>query len=163
MITLLPRDWTVPELDREIPRGDMPGDKVTFNEDSLNKTGKIFPIIYSEVEKLLSKNSKCVISVCGGSGVGKTTIASLITYCFNDLGIGAYTLSGDNYPRRYPKDNDAERIKRYEACGIEALTAYLGTDEEIDYDAINKVLWNFKNGDNEIELRRMACDNPVPW
>lgn len=44
---------------------------------------------------------RAVITVCGGSGVGKSEIASLISYYLNAEGVGAYTLSGDNYPRRY--------------------------------------------------------------
>lgn len=52
-----------------------------------------------------------VITVCGGSGVGKSEIASLLAHYFENMGVGCYTLSGDNYPHRIPVYNDAERLR----------------------------------------------------
>jgi hypothetical protein len=37
------------------------------------------------------------------------------------LGVGCYTLSGDNYPHRIPKFNDAERLHIFRKSGIDGL------------------------------------------
>jgi alpha-galactosidase len=39
----------------------------------------------------------------------------------NQAGIGAYILSGDNYPHRIPKYNDAERLHIFRESGIRGL------------------------------------------
>lgn len=67
--------------------------------------------------------SKAVLSVSGGSGVGKTCVSALLTYYLNQLGVGAFTLSGDNYPRRFPELNDAERTRIF---GWEVCAAWCG-------------------------------------
>ena len=38
-------------------------------------------------------------------------------------GVGAYVMSGDNYPRRIPRDNDAERLRTYRAAARPRMTA----------------------------------------
>ena len=104
-------------------------------------------------------------------------------YALNRAGIGAYIMSGDNYPRRIPAANDAERLRlfrmgglrgmlasgeysdekavvlrelwqadadaepetarklpwmqTYQQAGAQALSGYLGTPEEIDFDEVN--------------------------
>lgn len=75
-----------------------------------------------DVRNLAYKNrNKIVISICGGSGVGKTGVAALLTHYFNNLGIGSYTMSGDNYPHRIPMYNDAERLGIYRKAAIQGL------------------------------------------
>jgi len=64
------------------------------------------------------------VAVCGGSGVGKSEIASLLSYYLNRIGVGSYTLSGDNYPHRIPKYNDAERLRIFRQSGIHGLIAH---------------------------------------
>lgn len=59
-----------------------------------------------------------VLSVCGGSGVGKTSITALLSYIFNKAGLSCCTISGDNYPRRIPEYNDAERLHIYREGGL---------------------------------------------
>lgn len=111
------------ELISDIPHGDMPGDKVEINDEHIRKS----KIIFEELMKILpdaidnSPNKKAVIAVCGGSGVGKSETASLLSYYLNQKGIGSYTLSGDNYPRRIPMYNDAERLRVFRNAGIKAL------------------------------------------
>jgi len=39
------------------------------------------------------------------------------------MGIGSYTLSGDNSPHRIPKYNDAERLRVFRKNGIDGLIA----------------------------------------
>jgi len=61
------------------------------------------------------------VAICGGSGVGKSEIASLVSLYLNRMGLGSYTLSGDNYPHRIPKYNDAERLRIFRRSGIFGL------------------------------------------
>lgn len=111
--------WKAPELKEDMPHGDMPGDKIAIGEDHEKKASKIFPLLIDEIRK--TGNDKIVVSVFGGSGVGKSEIASLLTYYLQDAGIGAYVLSGDNYPYRIPLYNDAERLSIFRASGLRGL------------------------------------------
>ena len=56
----------------------------------------------------------------------------------NQLGIGSYTLSGDNYPRRIPKYNDAERLRIFRQSGVKALASADMLDEEV-YSALRSL------------------------
>ena len=67
--------------------------------------------------------AKAVISVYGGSGVGKSEIASILSYYLSTLNIGSYILSGDNYLHRIPMFNDAERLRIFRCGGLEKLIA----------------------------------------
>jgi hypothetical protein len=108
-----------------IPCGDMPGDKVVIGENHILKANRIFPsLLELLVPVFRDQQQRAVVAVCGGSGVGKSEIASLLTYYFNRLGIGSYTLSGDNYPYRIPFYNDAERVRIFRQAGIRGLMAH---------------------------------------
>lgn len=113
--------WTAPGIPAEIPHGDMPGDKVEIGEEHKKKSELIMRELLSLLPEYIGENGKAVIAVCGGSGVGKSEIASLLTFYLNQLGIGAYTMSGDNYPRRIPMYNDAERLRVFRSGGLRAL------------------------------------------
>ncbi len=204
-------NWKGPEIRLDIPHGDMPGDKVEIGEVHINKANTIFPELLSTLSETLKKREtkKVVLTVCGGSGVGKSEIASLLSYYFNQLGIGSYTLSGDNYPRRIPKYNDAERLhifresalksmvrtdtfskekfqiirqfqkedddanpvhvkeypwyESYLSGGKEGLRNYLGTAREIAFDELEEILTQFKNGEQEIWLKRMGREDADLW
>jgi len=106
-----------------IPTGDMPGDKVRISPQHIQKSHVIFPGLLEMLFPVLDENpfQRAVVVVCGGSGVGKSEIASLISYYLNQLGVGSYTLSGDNYPHRIPKYNDAERLRTFRKSGIDGL------------------------------------------
>ena len=69
-----------------------------------------------------SSCGRAVITVCGGSGVGKSEIASLISYYLNAEGVGAYPVGG-HHPRRYPEQNDAERRRVFHDGGLKGLVA----------------------------------------
>ena len=205
----LPYDWTPPALpaDGEIPHGDMPGDSVQIGEKHIQKANLIFP----ELLRLMRENpaEKIVVAVSGGSGVGKSETASLLSYYFNQLGVGAYTLSGDNYPRRIPAQNDAERervfrvggvtgmleagvyteaagkilrnlwvsgadadpahcaehpwLKEYQSAGREALSGYLGTKIEQNFEELSAILARFKAGEEKIWLKRMGRTPDALW
>ena len=122
-LSIFSREWSAPALPAEIPHGDMPGDKVSINEGHVAKANLIFPRLLALLPDLLAQNpaQRAVISVCGGSGVGKSETASLLSYYLNQLGVGAYTLSGDNYPHRIPFFNDAERLRVFRVAGLRGL------------------------------------------
>lgn len=114
--------WVAPALPEEIPHGDMPGDKVEIDENHVAKATKVFPELLKMLKEMVETGkNRAVITVCGGSGVGKSEIASLLSFYFNELGIGSYTMSGDNYPRRIPMYNDAERLRIFRESGIEKM------------------------------------------
>ena len=112
--------WPPPRTDGPIPQGDMPGDKVQIGSDHIAKANTIFPLLVPLAAEH-AHNGRVVISVCGGSGVGKSEIASLLSHYFRSAGIGSYTLSGDNYPRRIPMYNDAERNRIFRVAGLRGL------------------------------------------
>lgn len=123
--------FALPELPAQIPGGDMPGDVIKIGEGHVAKA----KLIMGELTKLLpeaaAKGQKAAVSVFGGSGVGKSEIASLLAYYLNAAGIGSYVLSGDNYPRRIPMYNDAERMSIFRAAGLKGLVAAGQYDEEV--------------------------------
>jgi len=109
-----------------IPKGDMPGDKVNIGPQHIGKAQIIFPKLLELLIPALDENpnQRVVVVVCGGSGVGKSEIASLISFYLSRLGLGSYTLSGDNYPHRIPKYNDAERLRIFRKSGIDGLISH---------------------------------------
>lgn len=113
--------WQPPTLPVNIPHGDMPGDKVEITQSHIDKANLIFPLLVPMAAAVAEKTGKVVISVCGGSGVGKSETASLLSHYFRSVGVGSYTLSGDNYPRRIPMYNDAERIRVFRTAGLRGL------------------------------------------
>ena len=117
--------WQEPALSGTIAQGDMPGDKICITEEHIQKARTIYPVLRELVARQLGESAcgRAVITVCGGSGVGKSEIASLISYYLNAEGVGAYTLSGDNYPRRDPEQNDAERRRVFHDGGLKGLVA----------------------------------------
>lgn len=115
------QNWNGCKIPAEIPHGDMPGDKVQIEAAHIKKAEILFQELLRILPEYTKKSEKIVLSVCGGSGVGKSETASLLTYYFNRLGIPSYTLSGDNYPHRIPKYNDAERLQVYREGGVRGL------------------------------------------
>lgn len=113
-------DLNIPD---DIPHGDMPGDKIEIGASHIEKAKTIFPILIKELKEKMSANpyNRAVVAVCGGSGVGKSEIASLLSYLLEQAGIGSYTMSGDNYPHRIPMYNDAERLHVFRECGIRGM------------------------------------------
>ncbi|MDC7227997.1 MAG: hypothetical protein PQJ61_14635 [Spirochaetales bacterium] len=99
--------------------GDMPGDKIQIGDSHIKRSDTVFPILLKKVKA--SGKTKIVISVYGGSGVGKSEIGSLLATRFRSNGYGAYVLSGDNYPYRIPAENDRERENRFRYGGLSAI------------------------------------------
>ena len=144
-----------------LPHGDMPGDKIRIEQQHLEKTEVILPVLLRLLDEIGA--AKTVVVVCGGSGVGKSEIASLLAYRLREAGRGVYVLSGDNYPHRIPEKNDAERLRVYEEGGKEALAAYLGSQSEIDFSLVQKIINDFKSGAAQIRLKRMGRSEDELW
>ena len=72
-----------------------------------------------------SSNKRIVISIYGGSGSGKTTIAAALQQYFLKDNTACYVLTGDNYPHRIPMRNDEERLNVYNESGEDGLRGYL--------------------------------------
>jgi alpha-galactosidase len=140
-----------------IPGGDVPGADVQVGPDRLRKAKIILPLLLDKLStaKKLHPSGRVVVSVCGGSGVGKSGIAALLTYALNRLGVGTYLLSGDNYPHRVPPVNDAERVRLFREAGYKALVALGGYGPGMD--AAVKSLWE-KNADSD-----PALVPAIPW
>lgn len=148
--------WQAPEIPAKIPHGDMPGDKVEIYEGHIAKAKIIFPELLKQLAAVLKdqSNQKAVIAVCGGSGVGKSGTASLLSYYFSQMGIGSYTLSGDNYPHKIPKYNDAERLHVFRESALKGMIEE-GTFTKERF----AVIWEFqKNGDDANKVHAAEYD-----
>lgn len=145
-------DWN------NLPHGDMPGDAPLIQKEFLPAAEDLLAAV-----RPLLKDGKNVIAISGGSGSGKSTSASLLAALLQDEGHGVYIMSGDNYPHRIPKDNDALREKIYQESGEEGLQNYLGTPQEIDYDQVNAILKAFKEGEPVLSLRRLGKNVEEDW
>lgn len=136
------KSWQLANIEdvSNIPTGDMPGDKIKIDSNHIMKAQMIFPKLLDILLPILNDhpNQRAVIAVCGGSGVGKSEIASLLSYYLNDMKIGSYTLSGDNYPNRIPKYNDAERLRIFRKSGIRGLISH-GQYEKERYDVLKEL------------------------
>lgn len=76
------KDWnppTLPQKAADMPQGDMPGDAVHISEAHRTKANAIFPLLLPQLAEICARNpyGRAVITVCGGSGSGKTGAAAL--------------------------------------------------------------------------------------
>ena len=173
--------------------------------EQIRNAERLFPLILEKTEE--RKEKKTIISVSGGSGVGKTGMAFLLQNMFEKQGKKTLIISGDNYPHRIPVYNDAERIARFRMSGLngliterlytdevkekllelqkagrdaeeqedmqwlsiyqkyggKALTDYLGTDQELDYEAVSNLLMQFHGGTSQLLLRHMGRTPDDIW
>lgn len=128
-----------PEVPPDIPHGDMPGDRIVIGNEHIAKAKTIFPLLLSHLKKLTcTGQEKIVVCVCGGSGVGKSEIASILAFWLNHCGIGTYVLSGDNYPRRFPMHNDAERLRCFREEGIRGMV-HEGKGGEAEFETLRQL------------------------
>ncbi len=109
----------IPAKNLDISCGDSPGDKVKLCDGHFVNANILFDKVLEKINEV--KNEKIIISVCGGSGVGKTGIAGIFAYYFNANNINAYVISGDNYPQRIPQYNDAERLNVMRKSALKSL------------------------------------------
>lgn len=173
--------------------------------EQIRNAERLFPLILEKTEE--RKEKKTIISVSGGSGVGKTGMAFLLQNMFEKQGKKSLIISGDNYPHRIPMYNDAERIARFRMSGLngliterlytdevkekllelqkagrdaeeqedmqwlsiyqkygdKALTDYLGTDQELDYEAVSNLLMQFHGETSQLLLRHMGRTPDDIW
>ncbi len=144
-----------------IKTGDMPGDKVEISEDHVQKSYAIAERLAEIFDEGCS--NRLVLSIYGGSGVGKSEVASLLGYILEQNGMNTYVLSGDNYPHKIPMENDKQRELAYEQDGYEGLKAYLGTPLEIDFERVNHIITQFKAAEPSISLKRMGRSLDEIW
>ena len=124
-MNVLPDAITAPVVEdlSAVPTGDMPGDKVQIDAGHVAKATSVLPRLWEVLRPILeaSPHQRAVVAVHGGSGVGKSEIGSLLAHFLRANGVGAYVMSGDNYPRRIPRDNDAERLRTFRTAGVRGL------------------------------------------
>ncbi len=159
MNAVLPETVTVPTIEDlgAIPTGDMPGDKVQIGDGHVAKATIAFPRLWEVLRPILaaSPHQRAVIAVHGGSGVGKSEIGSLLAHYLRANGIGAYVMSGDNYPRRIPRDNDAERLRTFRTAGTRGLV-----DAGVYDDSVRATLSDLQNADRDADP---ALTVEHPW
>lgn len=159
--------WNLPEIAdaSKLTTGDMPGDKINIEQSHIDKA----QVIAQELLRWLANipeeqsQSKYVISVYGGSGVGKSEIASVLAHYLNHFQIYTYILSGDNYVKLRPEKNDARREQILDNQDYDALVNYLGSDAEMDFLCLNALISKFKLGYDRIHVRRLPRDNDYSW
>ena len=139
-----------------IPTGDMPGDKVRIGPAHVATARVVFPELMRRLEPLLADPPhRAVVSVCGGSGVGKSEVGALLAHGLNASGVGAYVLSGDNYPRRVPAANDAERLRVFRTRGMQGLLA-----RHAYTPAVREELADLQSGERDADPGQVAGH---PW
>lgn len=137
----------------EVVRGDMPGDQIQIEKNHILRAEVIFPVLLQKLKE--AGKDKTVISVYGGSGVGKSEIGSLLAHYFKLSGYRAYVLSGDNYPRRIPGQNDGERLNRFRAAGLSAMAQNKAFTNSWDLD-IHAAWEGLRDADPEIGRDHMG-------
>ncbi|MFU8839436.1 MAG: sucrose phosphorylase, partial [Nitriliruptoraceae bacterium] len=147
---------SIPDLEA-VPTGDMPGDKIQIGDRHVAKAQAIFPRLWELLEPLVDErpSGRAVVAVHGGSGVGKSEIGSLLAYYLDHLGIGSYVMSGDNYPRRIPRMNDAERLRVFRTGGLRGLVERGQYDDDV-----RLVLADLQEHDLDADKGRVA---EHPW
>lgn len=99
---------------------DVQEKQIQFVNEQIHNADILFPAILKIIgQKKCGK--RMVLSISGGSGVGKTGMAYLIKERFGKQGINAIVISGDSYPHRIPVYNDAERLRIFRTAGLLAL------------------------------------------
>lgn len=96
----------------------------------------------AEIVKEILKNrkSKMIVAISGESGSGKSELTHIVAKTMRQHGIFAKPIHIDNFYNTLPLERTAWRIKN----GIEKVVGL----SEYRWDEINKVILDFKNGDN---------------
>lgn len=136
-----------PTPGQTIPGGDMPGDITDINEAAVAAAVKLFPTLREQIRQSIADNpyGRCVVSISGGSGSGKTCSAAILSWILNAAGIETYTMSGDNYAHRIPHENDEGRQRVFRHNGVRAVVdARLAEDP-----AVFREIMAFQQEENE--------------
>ena len=145
--------WQFPEIAEDMPHGDMPGDKVIISEALVPHAQTLFRLLVQMMKE--KGDEKYVVSIFGGSGSGKSVTTSLLTYYLNQAGIRTYAMSGDNYPRRIPEYNDAERVSIFRSEGLKGLLKEQAYSTEVQ--AVLSELWKKETDSDPAETEA------YPW
>lgn len=111
--------------------------------------------LFEEILPSVKAGQKITISVGGPSGSGKSEIGALISRMFNKIGHSSLLVPCDNYPKLVPADNDQNRKNIFNEKGRDALSKYLGSEEEILFSRLEQIIKDFKSGENKVNLRRI--------
>jgi alpha-galactosidase len=145
--------WQFPEIAEDMPHGDMPGDMVIISEALVPHAQTLFRLLVQMMKE--KGDEKYVVSIFGGSGSGKSVTTSLLTYYLNQAGIRTYAMSGDNYPRRIPEYNDAERVSIFRSEGLKGLLKEQAYSTEVQ--AFLSALWKKETDSDPAEAET------YPW
>lgn len=196
--------WRAPRGKRDLPPDVPVSAAARLFPLHFAKAGCIFPKLIPLLQQAVRTGDppRAVVSLYGGSGCGKTGTAILLGTYLRQAGVGCCVLHGDDYPRRIPEQNDAERLRVYRSGGIRGLLAgnmytkeraaklqelqrkgldpepaqaaaepwltryqqaaanalaeYLGGRSEQDFEQLNRVIANFKQGAPHLWLRRLG-------
>lgn len=115
-----PPDLDLPDA---VLHGDMPGDDVRIHPAQRALAAVIAPELARRLEHAVraSRSGRSVVAIAGGSGSGKTGVAGLLAGRLQAAGLNPLTISGDNYVRRVPAQNDAERLRVFREAGVRQL------------------------------------------
>ena len=114
---------------------------------------KLLPMIETCAEQ--AHSGKVVVAVSGGSGSGKSVTALLLSCFLKEKGIETCILSGDNYPHRIPKYNDAERLQIFRENAI------VGMLKERTYTEERRtIIQEFQKAENDADERYVE---KYPW
>lgn len=120
------------------------------------KAARLFPPLAAAAADAAARgNGRAVLALFGGSGTGKSTAAALLGHWFRSAGVSCLVVSGDDYPRRIPAANDAERRRVFRGAGVKALLAAGAYSEETG--AALRRLWAADRDADEAEAARL------PW
>ncbi len=146
--------WEPPVIDLEtVKTGDMPGDKIQINQSHIDKANTVFPHLLAQLDS--AGGRRLVVSVYGGSGVGKSEIASVLGHYCGLAGHDAYVLSGDNYARRVPKYNDLERLWTYRTGAVNAFA--------LDSDFTDERMTSLQRMWPDVADMNLASEGEPPW
>ncbi len=133
--------------------GDMPGDKIRIDDSHIYRAEIIFPHLESYLRS--RHPAKTIVSIFGGSGVGKSEIGSLLAQHCRRAGFIPYLLSGDNYPFRYPALNDSERLNRFRYSGWASLINHENFNAELSNE-LTQLIAKEMDADTEAEKNNLG-------
>ena len=152
---------------------------------------RLLPLLKNAMEQ--NGAPRAVAAVCGGSGVGKSETASLLAHYLrripaqNDaerlrvyrcggirglLTANCYTaersaalmeLMEKELDASAEQTNERPWLAVYQQAARDALSGYLGSSEEQDFDQLTDIISRFKRGDTHIWLKRMGRTPEALW
>ncbi len=115
--------WEPPPTGVELPAGDTPGDLLVLVPGHLAVARDLYPRVAARLHEAArsTRTGRTVVAIAGGSGAGKTGVATVLAHQLGRAGLGTLIVSGDNYALRVPFHNDAERVSVFRLAGARGL------------------------------------------